>query len=662
MKRFGITVQLFVRTLSIIIPYTLMLLSINIVLFQVTKAFAEAAKDPEQLSDALYFFGDIDIVGFFLYLFFLFIGYEYMRKVRGSNMDEVLSAHGAAGVSVYIRQYVVLVLAVVLVSANISVYMIWGWKNLVCAEELLGEVVRMLFVNVFLLSLGAVSLGTVLSKIRNRLAGYAVIVGILFLILPNAASFYTSLQREYHIPVFFIRDLIDFTVPDLLADPNTLYGFPLESYRMAAMGFWITCAALVLTHKALKERRLVREAVTVCLCALMAFFIYRTESKGSVLLMSDHPESAEEYWYYYGDYEGKSEQADFEVSKYELDVKLGRELEAEAWMTLDKQGNAKRYLFTLNHAYRVKRVTNQDGIALNYTRDQDYLCVEPGNQSVSKLYISYRGHSELFYANGKACFLPGFFAWYPKAGYHMTFENDNTPINSFLKYEEPKTQFVVRTNRQNMVSNLSQTDFGFSGEAETLTLINGYYHVVEEGGYRMISYPLMQSEDEGNRILIQELPSRCQALKEYLGIGEEIDLRIPENVFMVPRGLSFNSLVNGGVYRYKDYAIFSNNISANDVLEDEIGHRIPPEKKLLGDIFFLFDAGAELNPECLYRYKEKGDASGYEDDREELHDRFVDKIEEVGERNVFIKVFHYLLDDDDHTEPLTFLNSIGQEE
>lgn len=178
----------------------------------------------------------------------------------------------------------------------------------------------------------------------------------------------------------------------------------------------------------------------------------------------------------------------------------------------------------------------------------------------------------------------------------------------------------------------------------------------------MISYPLMQSEDEGNRILIQELPSRCQALKEYLGIGEEIDLRIPENVFMVPRGLSFNSLVNSGVYRYKDYAIFSNNISANDVLEDEIGHRIPPEKKLLGDIFFLFDAGAELNPECLYRYKEKGDASGYEDDREELHDRFVDKIEEAGERNVFIKVFHYLLDDDDHTEPLTFLNSIGQEE
>lgn len=661
MKRFGITVKLFVRTLSIIIPYTLMLLSINIVLFQVTKAFAEAAKDPEQLSDALYFFGDIDIVGFFLYLFFIFIGYEYMRKARGANMDEVLSAYGTAGVSIYIRQYVVLVLAVVLVSANISVYMIWGWKNLVCAEQLLGEVVRMLFVNVFLLSLGAVSVGTVLSKIRTRLAGYAVIVGILFLILPNAASFYTSLQREHHIPVFFIRDLIDFIVPDLLADPNTLYGFPLEAYRMAAMGLWIACAALVVMRKALKQKRRVRGAVTVCLCALMAFCVYRAESKGSVLLMTDHPEAAEGYWYYYGDYGGKSEQADFQVSKYELEVKLGKELEAEVWMTLDAGGDAKRYAFTLNHAYRIKKVTNQDGVPLSYTRDRDYLCVEPGNESVSKLCISYRGHSELFYANDKACFLPGFFAWYPKAGYHTTFENDNTAINRFLKYEEPRTRFVVRTNRQNMASNLPQADSGFSGEAETLTLINGYYHWMEEGGYRVLSYPLMQSEDEGNRMLIQELPSRCQALKEYLGIGEEIDLGIPENVLIVPRGLSFNSLVHG-VYRYGDYAILANNILANDVLEDEIGRRIPPEKKALGDIFFLYDAGEEFDSECLFRYKEKGDASAYEDDREELNDRFIDKIEEVGDRNVFSKVVHYLLDDEDHTEPLTFLNSIGQEE
>lgn len=662
MKRFRITVRLFTRTLSIIIPYALMLICINVVLFQVTRAFAGAAKDPDQISDALYFFGDIDIVGFFLYLFFIFIGYEYMRKVRGSNMDEVLSAYGTAGVSVYIRQYVVLVLAVLLVSANISVYMIWGWKNLACAEELLGEVIRMLFVNVFLLSLGAVSIGTVLSKIRNRLAGYAVIVGILFLILPNAASFYTSLQREYHIPVFFIRDLICFITPDLLADPNTLYGFPLEAYRMAAMGFWIACAALVVTYKALKRKRLVCGAVTVCLCALMTFCVYRTESKGSVLLMTDHPESAEEYWYYYGGYEGKSEQAHFEISEYNLNVKFGKELEAEAWMTLDTGRDAKRYPFTLNHGYRVKRVTNQDGVPLNYTRDRDYLCVEPGNQSVSKLYISYRGHSELFYANEKACFLPGFFAWYPKAGYHMTFENDNSAINGFLKYEEPRTQFVVRTNRQNMASNLPQTDFGFSGEAETLTLINGYYHVVEEGGYRILSYPLMQSEDEGNRKLIRELPSRCQALKEYLGIGEEIDLRMPENILMVPRGLSFNSLVHSGVYRYRDYAILSNNILASDVLEDEIGRRIPPEKKLLCDIFFSYDAGEDFNPEFLFRYKEKGDASGYEDDREELNDRFVDKIEEVGDRNVFSKVVHYLLDDNDHTEPLTFLNSIGQEE
>ena len=122
-----------------------------------------------------------------------------------------------------VRQFLGLVLAVVLAVANISIYSVWGWKNLACANELLGDVVRLLLVNVFLLSLAAVSMGTVLSQVKNRFIGYAVIVAILFLILPNAVSFYVTLQNEYHIPVFLIRDLIYLIPPDLFSYPDSLY-------------------------------------------------------------------------------------------------------------------------------------------------------------------------------------------------------------------------------------------------------------------------------------------------------------------------------------------------------------------------------------------------------------------------------------------------------
>lgn len=662
MKKNLIALKLFCRTLGVIIPYIFLLLGVNGVLFQISRAFAEAAKDPEQLSDAMYFFGDINVVCFFLYFIFLFISYEYMRKVRGAQMEEVLSSYGMAGMSIYIRQYLVLVLSVVLVSINILVYMIWGWKNLSCADELFGEVLRLFFVNVLFLSLGAASMGTILAKIKNRFVGYAVIVGILFLVLPNAVTFYVSLQLEYHIPVFFIRDLIYLIPPDITAAPDPLYAFGLEAYRMAATGLWIVCAVMVLAWKVLKQKERIRKAVTIGLCLLAVLCVYGTESKGSVLLQWQHPESAEEIWNYYGDDGGKSEQANFAVSKYELDVKLGKELEAEVWMTLDATETLDQYPFTLNHAYRVEEVTNQDGTSLDYSRDGDYLCIRPGNQPVSKLFISYQGHSTLFYANKKACFLPGFFSYYPKAGYQAAFEYDDM-TNGLSYHAEPKTMFEVKTNKSGMISNLSKTDSGFYGEAETLTLIDGYYRVSQEGDCQMLSYPLIESENGRDKMVLtwfQEEWEEWEQLKDYLGIdGEEFRYHLPETVFMVPSSLVFNSLLRG-IYRYEDCAfICGSNVTPYHMLEDVLRQRVPEEKKLLSDIFIRYQLNGDFDPEFLFWYR---DAIEYENEMQEMWDVCADKIKELGAQSFARQVMQYLLDENNHMEPFAFINSMGKEE
>ena len=655
MKRFVIALKLFCKTLSISIPYSLLLAFINIGLYRLTHAFALAAGDPSQMADAMYYFGDINIFGFGLYLFFIFVGYEYMRKVRESNMEEIFFTYGKSGVEIYGRQYLVLILAVILVSLNVSVYYVWGWKNLSCAEQLAGEVVRLLFVNVFLLSLSAVSIGTVLSRLRNRFAGYAVIVLLLFFILPNTVTYLQMLQTEYHLPVFAVRDLIYLISPDILAVPDALYGFPLESYRIAAMMFWIAGAVVMLVWKMAGRHKTVQKTAMVFLCLLMGFFLYQTESKGSILLMQEHPESAtDNIGSYYSGYEGEEREADFSVTKYEMNLEMGKELDAEVWMTLESGSKPEEYFFTLNHVYQVREVKNENGESLPYVRDGDYIMVKNGKKGVSRLCIVYRGHSPVFYANKKACFLPGFFAYYPKAGYRKSYFYRN----GFLYTNEQKTLFEVKTDRKGMFCNLSETTSGFEGEAEALTLVDGYYDVSQAGGRQMVSFPLMENEYEWDHVLLQTLPEELEKLKKYLDI-EEVSSDFPQKIIMVPGSLAFTSTVRG-YYPYEDHAVVSSNATAYDVLKSQIGQTVSAEKRLLCRKFFDEKLDGDFTTDMLYWYNEESDFSGYANEEEELSDVFATKVKELGVQNAARKIVHYLLDNEDGRDSLTFLKEMGE--
>ncbi len=662
MKKFTLPLKLFCKTGSVIVPYILMMLAVNVMLFRLTDAFATAVEDPDTLSDAVFFFGDINVVCFVFYLFFLFISYEYMRKVRESQMEEILSAYGSSGMGTYVRQFLVLALAVVLAAANISIYAVWGWKNLACADALLGEVVRLLLVNVFLLSLAAVSMGTVLSQVKNRFIGYAAIVAVLFLILPNAVSFYVTLQNEYHIPVFLIRDLIYLIPPDLFSYPDSLYGFPLENYRIAGMILWVVIAVAILFWKVLKKRARLRTVVMSCLCLLSGGLIYAAECKGSVLRMQDHPEAAiEEMAGYYNTHEEKMEKAAFTVAKYELDLKIGKELEAEARMFIDEGPSLDEYHFTLSHAYQVESVTDENGNALDYTRDGDYLCILPGGKKPTRIGICYKGHSSLYYANKKACFLPGFFAYYPKAGYRQQDFRDGG-----LDYDEPETQFEVKVNRDGMASNLPRDGAGFRGRAETLTLVDGIYHVSEQEGFQILSYPLMESEDEGIREYPENLAHEWEKVKEYLGMDEtdetDIRLELPKKIIKMPGSLAFTSLAKG-VFLYGDHAVVSSaNIGAYDVLGQKVVRRTAPEKQKLREAFFDIQPDEKTDEDELCRFADMNDSfDGYAAEVQELHDLCVDRMKETGVQNASRQIIRYLLDGNDHTDPAVFLKSIGNE-
>lgn len=678
MREFAIATKLFFKTISILVPYVLLLIAVNIGLRRLAASFT-AAKKSGQMADAMYYFGDINVFCFLLFLFFLFIGYEFMRKVRESQTEELFSSYGMSGVRIYIEQFLVLLFSVVLVSANISAYYIWGYMSLECEEELAAELFRLLLVNVFFVSLGAVSLGTVLSRIRNRFAGYGVMVGILFLILPNTVSFFEMMQEQYHIPVFGIRDLVCLIPPDIWSAPDALYGFPLEEYRVAAMLFWVVCVAVFLVVKMFRickrekrfwYKRAVCAGVAVSLCLAAGGLVWQTSLKGSVLLMADHPESAlSQTRRYYAGHEGgvKSDEPEFSVSEYDMKLEIGKELEAGVWMTIAPGQIPPEYHFTLDHSYRVREVLGQDGSPLMYSREGDYINIQADGRRLEKIYVSYRGHSPVFYANKKSCFLPGLFAWYPREGYHNVY-GDST----YFGINGTKKLFSVSVGREGMISNLEKTENGFRGEAENVLLLDGFYRVSREKGYQTVTYPMIESEEEGSRQRLRDLPGELEELEEYLGMGlEKFCLTLPEKVFMIPNGMQFNSLL-GSFFLYDDYALISQNTTAYDILKYQADkyRAISPEKKKLYDIFLLYRPDGDRQQEEMLAllvdmapaYKGEGGRGSYESEEEELEAVFAEKIRELGTQDAARRVAGYLFDEEDHTDPFDFLYSLNKKE
>ena len=79
------TIRLFIRTMSVSIPYLLLLAAENVFLFRLLHAFAGAAKEEVQ---AIYFLMDMNYLYVLGFLFFLFISCEFMRKSREVNLVE----------------------------------------------------------------------------------------------------------------------------------------------------------------------------------------------------------------------------------------------------------------------------------------------------------------------------------------------------------------------------------------------------------------------------------------------------------------------------------------------------------------------------------------------------------------------------------------------
>lgn len=640
MKSFAKTIKLFLKSPQIILAYLVLLGVSNVVFIDLYKAFvAEYEEWGTKGTDAIYFLGDMGYLCCVFFVFWVFISYEYFRKSKEAGIQENLDCLGARGSMFYLHQLGTLLLAVLVFTANVSVYMIVGYFRLHFPPVLTDQIFKMLVINVFLLSVGSVFCGSVISRIKNRFAGYGVALALSFLMIwellePIAGGLGLG-GNVLHV----LRSFLSFLPPDINMSYDALYGMAFEPYRIAIIGIWVVLGSIWILRKICIRSK---NAMLVAMCAcvvLLAGLSERAWNRGSVLLQGDSPQSALMECLIDGKEPedlARSKAPDFEVTGYRMELRIRKDLSAVCRVALEEgsaENNAlSEYDFTLYHCYRIKDVQDDKGKKMEFRQEGDYVTVKGNGEAVKEITFYYEGGSNLIYSNSHACFLTGIVPWYPKAGFQVFTEDRR------IKWKEgPLVTFDIGLDIPGeVVSNLEYKDGRYKGKTDNALFVKGY---LDAGYYKktnVVCYPMeRETYRKAEMIRDGELQQSMDQWMEILG-GEKEPVA-DKKVICIPTSTAFCSRMDE-YYETDSYILVGIGISPRELIRWRLEKTGRSELKDLFYELLPFESFDEVDVNELVVYKEAFGAEFY-DKKAGLNDMVVQKIRDVGMQEIMKRIY-----------------------
>ncbi len=406
-----------------------------------------------------------------------FTSYEFFYLYKRCYIDEALYSHKNGKTRILTSTVTVLLFipALEFFSAfvfNFVIFLSSGMND----YSYLYHIFSVLFLYVFLGGIIPILLGVFFAQKTKRIVSYALMALIIFLVSSTSDFIPGGLSQVTKINFWEAKYFLAYILPnDLEWYINHDYGMYAEIYRWNLIIFWISLL-LFLFFKLCQIKKTALKAVLLSLTLLISTFnlvgyFYGGShiEKGAQLdsiSMSDY--------LFYTENEQKNQDPDFEVTSYDMDLSIYRQLDAEVSMTLSDTG-LEYYNFTLYHGYNVLKITDIEGNALKYNREGDYVTVI-GNGNLQLINIKYSGYSPILYSNYQACSLPGFFAYYPIPGFHKI-TGDYTTYNPIEI--KSGTEFNIRVDSaRQFYSNLDEVKNEkncFVGVTSYPTLFSGFY-------------------------------------------------------------------------------------------------------------------------------------------------------------------------------------------
>lgn len=406
-----------------------------------------------------------------------FTSYEFFYLYKRCYIDEALYSHKNGKTRILTSTVTVLLFipALEFFSAfvfNFVIFLSSGMND----YSYLYHIFSVLFLYVFLGGIIPILLGVFFAQKTKRIVSYALMALIIFLVSSTSDFIPGGLSKVTKINFWEAKYFLAYILPnDLEWYINHDYGMYAEIYRWNLIIFWISLLSF-LFFKLCQIKKTALKAVLLSLTLLISTFnlvgyFYGGShiEKGAQLdsiSMSDY--------LFYTENEQKNQEPDFEVTSYDMDLSIYRQLDAEVSMTLSDTG-LEYYNFTLYHGYNVLKITDIEGNALKYNREGDYVTVI-GNGNLQLISIKYSGYSPILYSNYQACSLPGFFAYYPIPGFHKI-TGDYTTYNPIEI--KSGTEFNIRVDSaRQFYSNLDEVKNEkncFVGVTSYPTLFSGFY-------------------------------------------------------------------------------------------------------------------------------------------------------------------------------------------
>lgn len=667
MKSFRIMIKLFLKSPQILLAYILMVVVCNVEFVHLFQAFLNDYQMSDGMgTDSIYYIGDAGAICSVFFLFWVFISFEYFRKTKVGYIQENLDCMGARGSMVYFQQLGVLLLAVLAIVINVGAYLVCGFFALNISPILVEQMVKLVLMDILLMSVASIFCGSILSRVKNRFAGYGLMLVLSAIMMWKLLEPIAGGMSDFGNALYFVRKFISILPPDILASYDALYGIPHDGYRIAIIGIWVVAGSSWMLLKLCIHSKKKSIAVTGACLVLIVLLGSVVWNRGSVLLQSESPESAI-FEVSDAQEEIREKAADFAIRSYQMELKVRNELQAECKVALEEDSSQaaqrKEYDFTLYYKYRIQEIRNDKDKEMKFRQEGNYVTVETdGQEPVKELTFYYKGGSNLFYSNTHACFLTGLFPYYPKAGFQELFYDGNG--KSGLKLTgDPETSFDIGFDIPGgVISNLEYSDGRYRGTTDSALFMKGYLDYDYFKKNRAVYYPMQRySYETVEAYQSGKVQEELNQLMQYLG-GEPVELEQKMIVF-IPGSLAFNSTLGDDYYETDSYILTSGTLFGYSVLESRMRQNGNSE---LQQVLFSLAPTEDTDAEEYTLWKNFMDAGDKElySKKDELNDTVVEKMREIGVQEVARQIYARLVSEGytgDIDSDLEFVRSIAKQ-
>ena len=457
-------------------------------------------------------FSDSQKISYYLFVFFIFISYELFHLSHKSNLNETLKTTKKGIRNTYFYQCLIIFIITSFITISIFALNLYSASHFeILTTELIIHLVLNCLLNITLVVTLASSFGFLLSLFSKKVFAYISIVFIAFFSSEIFKDIVSTLREGFGLDLYHLTDLFVIFPPNMNSMPIYAFGLSVLPYRWNAVLFWLFMCLGFISLKLIRNRKnnISKTVSTILLFtfAVVNLCFYYTPQSKVIRDNSPYQTNFADFIYYSATYTGDeiNQKADFNITGYEMDLKIRNTLSADVTVTIDKSDNEK-YIFTLYHGYEVKSVTDENGNSMAFTRDNDVLTVESDSHTNS-MRITYSGYSPRYYSNLQGICLPAGFVFYPVEGSVVLYDTES---QDFIPYiSENLINFDVNIDYyKNCFSNLKGTDTNsFEGTSNSLSIVSGLYKEIIVEDTRFIYPYLSGSNNEKNfrELIIDEI-------------------------------------------------------------------------------------------------------------------------------------------------------------